>query len=200
MSYSSLLINKGTGAGGASTTKNGLNFEEFTSNKNNLESQGYARTDVGKGKTTYYLRKIFSDLNVEVFYASKKGVVLLLNILFGVAIYREPDEAFLVHSLEDDTYNLYIIEVKNQNRSGSVEDKILAGPVMKRTYQMSVGPEIKVHFAYVLSDYLKTKFASSRPKYTHINRVFMEEDIKLFYGGDQDYFVKLFEWIGISPI
>jgi hypothetical protein len=197
MSQASKTFNKGTGAGGSNTNKTGLGFETLADNEPNLYDKGFLRTDIGKGKTSFYLSKHYNDLNITVYYATKHGFKLLVKRLFNVEVYKEPDEAYLIHSIANNTYDVKILEKKNQNGPGSVEDKILAGPTIKRMYQMIFNDNVKISYAFCLSSYLKGNYTSKLPKYNHIHTIFGENDIQLFYGEDEQYFELLNNWVGI---
>jgi hypothetical protein len=192
-----IVRNKGTGAGGAETNVSGLSFEMQTCNQMNLVKQGFSKVIMSKGKSTYYLKYSFDDLQVEIYYASKKGFTRLIQTLFDVSIFREPDEAYIIHYLVDDKYDVKIIEKKNQNTPGSVEDKLLAGNTIRKIYQKLLPNKCHVSYAFCISDYLKKNFTSDIVKYKVIREIFEEEGIPLFYGDDIDYFDKINKWIGL---
>lgn len=193
----SLVKNKGTGAGGAETNVSGLSFEALTSNEINLQNKGFSKVIMSKGKSTYYLKFHFDDLKVNIYYASKKGFTKLVKQLFDIYIFKEPDEAYIIHYLFDDTYDVRIIEKKNQNTSGSVEDKLLTGNTIRKIYQKLLPRNCQVSYAFCISDYLKRNFTSDTTKYRVIREIFKEENIPLFYGEDNDYFDMINKWIGI---
>ena len=73
-----VIVNRGTGAGGAQTNGNGLVWEERTSNERNLvEKFGFTRTSLGAGKTMYYLCKRFE--NVQVVFTTQHGLKKILK-------------------------------------------------------------------------------------------------------------------------
>lgn len=193
----SLIKNRGTGAGGAETNVSGLSFETLTSNEKNLEMQGFSRVIISKGKSTYYLIYHFDDLQVDIYYAIKKGFKKLTKKLFDIEIFREPDEAYIIHYIVDNTYDVRIIEKKNQNTPGSVEDKLLTGNTIRKIYQKLLPSNCKVSYAFCVSSYLKRNFTSDITKYKIIREIFEEENIQLFYGEDNNYFDNINEWIGL---
>lgn len=193
----SKIANKGTGAGGAKTNENGLKFERTTCNFENLISQGFTRKQLGKGKTMFYLVQQFNDLQVVVYVASKKGFVSLIKHLFNVDICKQPDEAYVIHYLSDNTYDVKIIEKKNQNTAGSVEEKLMTGNSVRRMYQKFLPNNCNVSYAFCVSNYLKSNINSDTLKYKFIKEIFEEDDTRLFYGEDNDYFHKVSLWIGL---
>lgn len=195
----SKIANKGTGAGGAKTNENGLNFERTTCNFENLILQGFVKKQLGKGKakTKFYLVQQFNDLQVVVYVASKKGFVSLMKQLFNVNICKEPDEAYVIHYLFDNTYDVKIIEKKNQNTAGSVEEKLMTGNSVRRMYQKFLPNNCNVSYAFCVSNYLKNNLNSDTLKYKFIKEIFKEDDTRLFYGEDNDYFHKVNSWIGL---
>ena len=59
-----IIINKGTGAGGANTNYYGKKFEEKTNNQTRLLNDGYIKNSFSKKTYDYYLSKTFEDKNV----------------------------------------------------------------------------------------------------------------------------------------
>ena len=73
-----VIVNRGTGAGGAQTNGNGLAWEERTSNERNLVDKfGFTRTSLGAGKTMYYLCKRFE--NSQVVFTTQHGLKKILK-------------------------------------------------------------------------------------------------------------------------
>lgn len=197
MSNSVKIINRGTGAGGANTNVSGLSFEEKTSNEWRLEQKGFKRIIGGDCKTTLCLMKQWN--NITIISTAKKSFKFIVELLFGTILYREPDEAYIVHDNETDTYNIYIVEKKNQTCEGSVEEKLGVGRTRRREYELcfEAHPNVTIHYAFCVSDFLKKKLTSKTQKYIHLNRIFEEDAIALFFGSDNEYYERLDAWIGI---
>jgi hypothetical protein len=189
------VINKGTKAGGINTNKNGLPFEMLVSNANNLENNGFEKTLLGKGKHAFYLSKKYN--NIEIYYTTKKGFKQFIKEKFGIVVCKEPDEAFIKHNFTDNVWEILILEVKNQNCEGSVEEKLLAGNTIRRLYEKMLGCKITIHYGYCLSKFLKNKYLSNTLKYNILLEIFNEQQIYLFYGEDENYIEKLNSWVGI---
>lgn len=190
-------VNKGTGAGGAKTNENGLGFEKSTCNIENLKAKGFTKKQLGKGKTKFCLLIEFTDLHAVVYFASKKGFVSLIKHLFNVEICKEPDEAYVIHYLLDNTYDVKIIEKKNQNTAGSVDEKLMTGNSVQRMYQKFLPNNCNVSYAFCVSNYLKSNLNSDKLKYKIIREIFEEDNTCLFYGEDADYLCKVNLWIGL---
>lgn len=194
----SSIVNRGTGAGGANTNVTGLGFECHVSNECFLLSKGFEIVKYGKRDNMYYLVKEYPELHKKVYYAKKKAFKYLTLTLINIESFKEPDEAYLIHSLTDDSYSIKIVEVKNQNREGSVEEKLVAGGGFKAMYIDHFQGRVTVDYAYTLSDFLKRKLLSDKPKYKLLLHLFAKDKIKILFGCDNNYSQDLNEWLGIS--
>ena len=194
------IVNRGTGAGGSATNISGLPFEDFVSNEDNLLKNGFDKVYFSKNKGKYYLmRRYDDDTPRTVYYAKKKAFKLLVKNLFGVEdMFKEPDEAYLIHWELDDTYDLKVVEVKNQNRDGSVEEKLWTAGWVKDVYREALNNNVNVSFAYTVSSFIKKKLDSNIRKYQILCNLYAREDIKVFHAQDDDYFKQLNAWIGID--
>lgn len=185
------MANRGTGAGGAGTNASGLPFEEKTGNQARLQEGGYSMVAMqGGGKFSYYLEKD------GVVFMMKGGLKTYMKEKFGVEIFREPDEAYLIRRAT--RYVLKILEKKNQNTDGSVDTKLLAGPGFLEEYAWSLkdaGARIDVEYGFCLSNFLKEKVMSEKPKWQALRDINKKYGITLLFGDDEDYFEKLDEWL-----
>ena len=98
------------GAGGANTHITGQYFELKTDLKTNLKKAG-----IDIEKVTFCQKRDFTKL------MKKYGINMKEQ--FGKEYW--PDEAFIYHN------HLYVIEKKNQETQGSVDEKIQTGPYKK---------------------------------------------------------------------
>ncbi len=126
-------MNKGTGAGGANTNHNGLTFENKTSIEHNLDKLKYIKKEIKINKRKgYYYENIRDNINIIYFTKGcKNSFKLYFEKEFKIITYRQPDEAYLIK--QDDKYILKILEKKNQNVEGSVEDKLKTGAFNRPT-------------------------------------------------------------------
>jgi len=88
-----------------------------------------------------------------------------------------------------------ILEKKEQCVEGSVETKLWSSPSLKREYEIILGEEFKIEYSLCLSKFLTNKFKSFDIKFTTLKKILNENNINIFYGDDDDYFIKLNEWI-----
>lgn len=134
-----------------------------------------------------------------VYYASKKGFKEFICKRFDVELFREPDEAYIIHHRNDDIYIIKILEKKNQNTAGSVEEKLLTGQAVRELYEMCFEEHknVVIEFAFCVSNYLKNNLTSSKKKYIMFSRMFEKHNIPVFFGEDLDYHTKLDSWIGL---
>jgi hypothetical protein len=197
------IINKGTGAGGANTTYNGLSFEDKTSIENNLDKLKYIKKDIKINKRKGYYYEYIKD-NINIIYFTKgckNSFKLYFEKEFKITTYRQPDEAYLIK--QDDKYILKILEKKNQNVEGSVEDKLKTGAFNRREYELMVNIHDKYNFtieySFCVSKFLQDKFELNQKvnniKYKNIKKIMEEDKIGLLYGDDDNYIDKLCEWI-----
>ncbi len=207
------VINRGTGAGGYKTNINGLAFEDLTNPEKLLIEKGFTRTDISKNKNGYYLIKHLNEkdevkdgiketkdpISSSIIYMRQSGFKEYVKKKFDVDVYRNPDEAYLIH--KNGKYHLKIIEKKNQNVDGSVEDKLKTGAFNRDEYTLMFDKlekdniELVIDYAFCVSEFLQKKLQSSDGKYVNINRINEKNNIKVFYGNSPDYFDKLYEWI-----
>jgi hypothetical protein len=186
-----MAVNRGTGAGGANTNASGLSFEEKTGNQHRLKEQGYSMVAMqGGGKFSYYMEKD------GVVFMMKGGLKTYMKEKYGVEMFREPDEAYLIRDAESGVTQLKILEKKNQNMEGSVDTKLLAGPGFLEEYKWSLNrAAIHVEYAFCVSSFLKEKILSDKPKWQALRDINKKYGIAVLFGDDEDYFEKLDEWL-----
>lgn len=190
-----IYINRGTGAGGANTNYHGKKFEDKTNNQTRLLDLGYTKNSfTKKPKKThdYYLSNTFQDRTIT--FVLQGGLKKYMKKKYNIESFRCPDEAYIIE------YNtgrkvLKILEKKEQNVEGSVETKLWSGPALKREYEIVVGEDFEVHYCFCISDFLKRKLTSVEKKYTILNTIFIENNICVLFGDDENYFETLDKWI-----
>ena len=122
----------------------------------------------------------------------------------NIDIYKNPDEAFVI--IQNDEYIIKILEKKNQNVEGSVEDKLKTGEFNRKEYEKIFNKllkdkyKIKIEYGFCISKFLQNKFESDNLKYKIIKEIMDEDNIKLFYGEEEFYFDKILDWIYIKFI
>jgi hypothetical protein len=182
------VVNKGTGAGGANTTKKGKEFEEKTNNTRRLLDMGYT-------KESYYLSKTFEDK--KVVFVMQGDLKKYVKTKYDIEMFRHPDEAYIME------YNsgrkvIKVLEKKEQSTQGSVDTKLWAGASLKREYELVLGPDFEVFYGFCVNDYLKNMVVSDKKKYIVLNKILKESDIPVLYGDDEDYFETLDAWVNSS--
>jgi hypothetical protein len=195
------IINKGTGAGGAKTNINGLTFEAKTSIEKKLEENKFIKCIINeKSKYGYYFE--FNNDEKTIIYLTQSGFKIYFKNKFNINVYKYPDEAFII--IKNEKYNIKILEKKNQNVEGSVEDKLKTGQFNKREYELILIQKIEslfcknkvsIDYAFCISNFLQKKFESNQEKYNNIKTIMMDDNIKIFYGDDDDYFDNIYKWI-----
>lgn len=185
-----IIKNKGHGAGCKNTNINGKTFEDKTSIEDKLYKNNFVKILINSNKFGYYLQY------KNIIYLTQSGFKLYIKQIFNIPIYREPDEVFLIK--KDNIYYIKILEKKNQNVSGSVEDKLKTGEFNRREYiKMTEHNNYNfiIEYAFCVSIYLQIKLNSNKLKYINIKKIMKEDNIKLFYGDDINYFNNIYNWI-----
>ena len=126
-----IIVNKGTGAGGANTNLNGLSYEELTDLQDRYKSCDLNNTDnVYEVKFEGYDRKFVKAKKSALHkYMNKNGEKN--SELQPAAGCKEPDEAYI----DTEKKIIFIIEKKFQQTSGSVDEKIQTGHFKKMHYE-----------------------------------------------------------------
>ena len=194
-----LIINRGTGAGGANTNLNGKKFENKTDNTNRLIEQGYTKESLTgkeeKGKTNknnYYLIK--KDEDKTTYFATQHAFKKVINKLFNIQINRNPDEGYIIE-YKTGRKVIKILEKKEQNGAGSVDTKLWAGPGMKREYELVMGPEFEIVYGFCINSFLQNNIITQTGNYKHLPIILSENNIEILYGDDNTYFETLDNWL-----
>ena len=188
-----VIVNKGTGAGGANTNYYGKKFEDKTNNEKRLLENGYEKIILNKkSKNGYYLFKNFEDKKVT--FVSQSGLKEYIKFKYSIELFRCPDEAYIIE------YNtgrkvLKILEKKEQNVEGSVDTKLLAGPIFKEEYEEALEYNFDVEYAFCVSKFLQNKIISNEKKYIIFNKLMKKHNISILFGDDDDYFENLDTWL-----
>jgi hypothetical protein len=193
-----VIINKGTGAGGANTNYFGKKFEEKTNNQMRLLNDGYTKnsfTKKLKKAYDYYLSKTFEDKTI--IFVLQNGLKMYMKHKYNIELFRCPDEAYIIE------YNtgkkvIKILEKKEQNVEGSVETKLWSGPSLKREYELVLGDNFEVYYGFCVNEFLKKKLTSNEKKYTILNTIFNESNIAVLFGDDDNYFETFDTWFSNS--
>lgn len=144
------IINKGTGAGGANTNINGLQFEEVVDLKDRYESIQTSRNGIGsevnfKGHLRTFIEVSKSALHKYMEKIGEKNMTLK-----PAAGCKLPDEAYI----DLEKKNIFIIEKKFQQTSGSADEKLQTG-LFKQLHYKELFPNFKIYYMYCLSDWFK---------------------------------------------
>ena len=193
-----IIINKGTGAGGANTNYYGKKFEEKTNNQQRLLEMGYTKnifTKKPKKVYDYYLSKTFVDKTIV--FVLQNGLKMYMKNKYNIDLFRCPDEAYIIEYTSGRKV-IKILEKKEQNVEGSVETKLWSGPSLKREYELVFGAEFEVFYGFCVSEFLKNKLISNEKKYTILNTIFNETNIAVLFGDDENYFETFDTWFNNS--
>jgi hypothetical protein len=183
------INNKGTGAGGANTNKNGLKFEEITDFKEMYESIEKSQIGIGsevtfKGHSRTFIKVSKSALHKYMEKIGEKNMNLK-----PAAGCKEPDEAYIDPDPERNI--VFIIEKKFQQESGSVDEKLQTG-CFKQSHYKDLFPNFKIYYMYCLSDWFK------RNEYESVLNYLTNGGIPIFWGNSEKE--KMIEFIHNPPI
>jgi hypothetical protein len=189
------IINKGTGAGGASTNFYGKKFEDKTNNETRLLNIGFIKNfynNKSKKIYNYYLSKNYDDKTI--IFVLQNGLKNYIKTNYNIDIFRCPDEAYIIE-FNNGKKIIKILEKKEQNVEGSVETKLWSAQSLKREYELVLDNNFEVHYAFCVNNFLKNKLTSNEKKYIILNKIFNENNINVLFGDDDNYFELLDLWI-----
>jgi len=191
-----MIINNGTGAGGSNTNYYGKIFEEKTNNESKLLEQGYIKKSFlnnSKKIYDYYLEKEFEDK--IIIFVLQYGLKKYIKNKYNIDLFRCPDEAYIIE-YKNGNKIIKILEKKEQNVNGSVETKLWSCPSLKREYELVLlENNVKIEYYLCVNNFLKNKLISNDKKYMILNIILNENDIKVLFGEDENYFILLNNWI-----
>lgn len=184
-------INKGTNAGGTNTNLFGKLFEENTNIEESLYKMQFIKKKIDNHKYSYYLKKKID--NIKIIYLTQSGLRKYFKLKYNIKLFRNPDEAYIIKI--NNKCILKILEKKEQHCEGSVETKLWAGPSLKREYEIILGKQFIVEYAYCVNKFLSDKFNSDNMKYIVLKKILKENNIKILHGDESNYYEKLEEWV-----
>ena len=90
----------------------------------------------------------------------------------------------------DGKITIKIIEVKNQNGSGSVDTKLLAAPMFVEEYKLMLSDwDIEIEYIFCLNNYFKKQFDDETNRYYQNLKIILKKyNIKYLFGEASDYF------------
>lgn len=193
--------NRGTGAGGKKTTINGKNLENKMSNSSNLiNNYGFKQEKINPKKEGKYNNYLTGKIDKnEVIFLEQNGLKSFFSKNYNIEMCRNPDEAYFI-TYPDGSHKLKILEIKNQNTGGSVEDKLLLGQYFKFVeYPQCIREvlKIEVDYAFCLAPFLKKEYESDSKKWKILKDNNEKNGIYVFFEDDDKYFDKLVRWINL---
>lgn len=204
------IPNKGTGAGGANTNVNGLKFEDKTDNIPTLVRNGFIKHCIYPEPTHvnhFCWIKVLADRRIV--FLKQEGLRPYMKHAYDVDIFRKPDEAYIIEYDNGDVI-LIIIEKKTQSTSGSVDEKLYAGLLIRDEYEYILKNadeqymmhivrdelnkiKFKVVYAFCINDYLRNRILARKGLRKN---VLDNRNIPVFYGDEPDYFTNFNKWLG----
>jgi len=162
------ITNRGTGAGGSNTNKNGLEFERNIDLKKNytiLSIKNKINEIRFNGTDTHFIE--VQKKKLQKYMKSKNKMNTTITIAHGC---KEPDEAYI----DENKKIIFIIEKKFQQVSGSVCEKLQTA-VFKREHYRDLFPEYRIEYIYCLSDWF---IKNCKAEIQFLNK----NNFKIFFG------------------
>lgn len=173
-------VNKGTGAGGANTNKNGLPYEELTDLKD-------CYTIIKRNRFSNEIR--FNEYNDTTFISTNQSKLFKCmydkmnkNIKKAHGC-KNPDECYI----HEQTRTIIIIEKKFQQVSGSVCEKIQT-PDFKIWQYSRTFPNYRILYVYCLSEWFKNNCQAELEYLNH-------KKIPVFWGNSSTYKEDIIKYI-----
>jgi len=169
------------------------NFDEMTKNESRLLKHHYIK--VSMNKKNYYLIK--HTEKYDKIFVTQENLKVYMKIKFNITIFRNPDEAYITIPSDGSKVHIKILEKKELNLIGSIETKLFTGPAFKREYNLVLGDNFIVYYAFCVNSLLQRKIESPDKKYVILKQILNENDISVFFGNEWNYFAKLDEWLQV---
>lgn len=174
------VSNRGTGAGGSNTNKNGLPYEELT----DLESEYTVISSDDK-----HSKNIQFSASDRIFKMTKQsGLFKCMNTHVNKEVAKghgckNPDECYI----DEESKTIFILEKKFQQVSGSVCEKIQTSDFKIWQYNRTF-PEYKIVYLYCISDWFKEN-CKAELEYLEYKKV------QVFWGNDKNYKSKVIDFM-----
>lgn len=157
-----MSLNKGHGAGGANTNASGLSFEKISEIPlKNIESSTFSDKVLFEYDNHQFQLQHIKKANLFPFMDSIQKLDKSVECGHGC---KQPDECYIEISKK----LVFIIEKKNQNRAGSVCEKIQTAPFKLYQYKRHF-PQCNVHYIYCLSEWFQDNCKAELKYLTDLN-------------------------------
>ena len=165
------IINKGTGAGGSKTNKNGLPYEELTDLDDRItifQKSKYSNTIKFDNNGRYFIKTKQSNLFKCMENKVNKGIKKAHGC-------KNPDECYI----DEESKKMFIIEKKFQQCSGSTCEKIQTPDFKLWQYTRSF-PGYTIIYIYCLSEWFKENCKAELEYLDY-------KEIRYFWGNSETY-------------
>jgi hypothetical protein len=138
-----------------------------------------------------------TDEDKTITFVSQSGLKRHMKIKHNLDVFRCPDEAYIIEYTSGRKV-LKILEKKEQNVEGSVDTKLLSGPIFREEYEEALEGKFEVVYAYCVSEFLQKKIISDTKKFVIFNKLMKKHNISILFGDDENYFETLNIWLNNS--
>jgi hypothetical protein len=157
-----------THGGGAETNVTGLTYERQVDLAIYLQRHGFSVTGNDVCLNGITIANLFTKNELYSVFLAQRYPQIDKRTIWSKGLF--PDKALVVGN------NLYIIEIKNQNREGSVDEKLQTCDFKKKQYQrLFHGTAIIVHYFYILNEWFR------RAKYRDVLSYIEEVGCRYFF-------------------
>ena len=177
MTIKNNIINRGLGAGGPKTNKNGLNYEEMTDLSSEYKIISKSKNNI---KITFNNNEFICLIKKQFLKYMDKHIDKNICKAHGC---KEPDECYI----NEKSNIIFIIEKKFQQTNGSVCEKIQTSDFKDWQYNRMF-PKYKIIYIYCLSDWFKENCKAEL-------QYLKEKKVPVFWGNDFDYKKRIVNFI-----
>ena len=133
-------------------------------------------------------KNLYKIINKIFINASKHSLYKIVNN-FNKKMPKKliPDDCFINLRQKQ----IFILEMKYQEKEGSTDEKIQTGPY-KLWYYKKLFPSYKIYFSYVFNDWYKQK--KYQPEISYL----LSHNIQVFYISSKNYEAELKKWLSIK--
>jgi hypothetical protein len=166
------IINRGTGAGGANTNKNGLPYEELTDLRTEYKEHSSDKYSSEISFNSHPNNTLIRTNQSKMFKCMDKHIDSSIKKAHGC---KNPDECYIDHNNK----NLFIMEKKFQQVPGSVCEKIQTSHFKEWQYNRTL-PKYNIVYIYCLSSWFKTNCQAEL-------EYLKEHEVPVFWGDSPTY-------------
>ena len=188
------FVNRGTGASGSNTNKKGKALERQLSLCNLLKYNKFNKFKYGL---------IYKDDDLKILYFEQGNFKKYLHSKYNINkkdFGKLPDMAIIIE--KNNEIYVKILEVKNQNVSGTTDEKLMGAPVIRKAYEHKFKKYNlcwHVDIIYILNDWFMKHLTKKNLNPGAWNKILniLADDYNVYFlnGQSDDYHKKIINWV-----